>query len=117
MHKRRPGYTLFELMLVLAVLIVVGALSVPVVESMLSTPRVTAGRDMVRARLADIRGRAMQEGRPYKFCFMEKSGKFRLEPEDSDTSDGSGALIFEGELPEKLMDWVRIRLRTCGIMI
>src|SRR5258708_432768 len=88
-------------MLVMAVILVTGAIAVPVIDSMMADGRVKAARDMVRGSWADIRGRAMKEGRPYKFSIMENTGKFRIEPEDGTgpSDDGDDALVFEGELP------------------
>ena len=103
----RAGYTLLELMLVLVVLIVASAISIPVIDAMMADHRLKAARDMVRARWADIRGRAMKEGRPYKFSIIDNTGKFKIEPEDADAApDGDGderPLVFEGELPEKVL--------------
>ena len=58
-----------------------------------------------QARWADIRGRAMREGRPYKFSIIANTGQYKIEPEDaSDPSDtDDDPLIFEGELPSKVI--------------
>jgi prepilin-type N-terminal cleavage/methylation domain-containing protein len=109
---RQPaGFTLLELMLVMAVLLVAAAITVPVIDSMMTTGNVKAARDMVRARWADIRGRAMKEGRPWKFSVIYQTGQFKIEPEDpnepSDSSDdlatGSSDRTGEGELPPKVL--------------
>jgi prepilin-type N-terminal cleavage/methylation domain-containing protein len=108
----RSGYTLIELALVLAVLVIVAALTFPLIEPMLSENNVTASRDMVRARWADARGRALEEGRPYRFAVTEGTGKFRIAPDDdmywSGSNTGVGGaddkpLILEGELPEGVL--------------
>jgi prepilin-type N-terminal cleavage/methylation domain-containing protein len=107
----RSGYTLIELMLVLALLVVVTSLAFPLIEPMLSENRVTAARDMVRARWAEMRGRAMAEGRAYRFAVTENTGHFRVAPDDeaywsgkSDDQDvDDKPLIVEGELPEGVL--------------
>ena len=108
----RSGYTLMELALVLAVLVIVAALTFPLIEPMLSENNVTAARDMVRARWADARGRALEEGRPYRFAVTENTGKFRIAPDDDMYWSGSNTavngaddkpLILEGELPEGVL--------------
>lgn len=105
MSARRTGFTLLELMLVMMLILIAAALTVPVIETMLSDGRVKAARDMVRARWADARGRAMREGRPYKFSTIAGTGKFKVEPEDpnapSDTEDPP--FILEGDLPEEIV--------------
>src|ERR1700704_5905928 len=96
---RRSGFTLFEMMLVMMVLLVAAAITIPAIDAMMSDGRVKADRDMVRARWADIRGRAMKEGRPYKFSIIDQTGKFKIEPEDGNAASDSDdpPLIFEGE--------------------
>jgi prepilin-type N-terminal cleavage/methylation domain-containing protein len=109
---QRPGYTLIELALVLAVLVIVAALTFPLIEPMLSENNVTAAQDVVRARWAETRGRALEEGRAYRFAVTENTGKFRIAPDDDlywsgNMTDGTGAddkpLILEGELPEGVL--------------
>ncbi len=103
----RRGYTLLEVMLVLALILIVAAMSMPSMDAMLSSNNVSAARDMVRARWAEMRSRAMEEGRPYRFAVTENTGKFRVAPDDAaywgSDSTGQGAddapLIVEGELP------------------
>lgn len=105
MAGRRAGFTLFELMLVMMIILIVAAITIPAIDAMMADGRVKAARDMVRARWADARGRAMREGRPYKFSIIANTGKFKIEPEDpnapSDTEDA--AYVLEGELPENVM--------------
>ena len=67
----------------MAVILVAAAISIPAIDAMMSDGRLKGARDMVQARWADIRGRAMQEGRPYKFSVMYGTGKFKIEPEVS----------------------------------
>jgi prepilin-type N-terminal cleavage/methylation domain-containing protein len=100
----RGGFTLFELMLVMMIALVALAISIPAIDAMMDDGNVKAARDVVRARLADARGRAMQEGRPYKFSVNYQTNKFRVEPEDPNTvSDtGDAALVVEDELPSKI---------------
>jgi prepilin-type N-terminal cleavage/methylation domain-containing protein len=99
--RLRSGFTLFELMLVMAIVLVAGALSIPAIEAMMADARVKGARDMVRAKWADIRARAIDEGRPYKFSIIGGSGLYKLEPVDiNEPSDtGGDPLIFVGELP------------------
>ncbi len=101
MVNKRAGFTLFELMLVMAIILVAAAITIPAIDAMMSDGSLKAARDMVRARWADIRGRAMKEGRPYKFSTIDQSKKFKIEPEDSNAPSDSDEppIIYEGELP------------------
>ena len=109
---RRPGYTLFEIVLVLAVILIVTALGMPAMDAMLASNKVTAARDMVRARWAETRGWALEEGRAYRFAVTENTGKFRVAPDDdmywsggqtSGTTADDTPFILEGELPEGVL--------------
>ncbi len=101
MAASRPAYTLFELMLVMAVLVLAASITIPVISALRNPHLARAAADMVRARWADMRNRAMQEGRAYKFSVVENTGRFKIEPEEEAEGDGEEApWIFEGELPE-----------------
>ena len=102
----RHGYTMFELVLVLAVIVIAASLSMPAIDALLASNNVSAARDMVRTQWAEMRARALEEGRPYRFAVTENTGKFRVAPDDDVYWGGSGnkpaedkPLIVEGELP------------------
>jgi prepilin-type N-terminal cleavage/methylation domain-containing protein len=97
----RRGFTLLELILVLAILIIVTAVSVPVITTMLVDARMTAGADMVRARLADTRAKALDSGKPWKLAYLPNSGVFQLAAEDADEWNDAG------ETPKETQDIVR----------
>lgn len=106
----RRGYTLFELMLVMALLVLAATLTLPLIEPMLGQNRLVASRDLVRARWAEMRARAMEEGRAYRFAVTENTGRFRIAPDEEAYWSGSGGqegeerpLILEGELPEGVL--------------
>ena len=110
MARPHSGFTLFELMLVMAVILIAGAITVPAIDSMMADGRLKAARDMVQARWADAQGRAMKEGRPYKFSVIYQTGQFKVEPEDPDAaSDADDAVTsdkgftVEGELPTGIL--------------
>jgi type II secretory pathway pseudopilin PulG len=98
--KRRSGYTLFELGLVMAVLVVIGAISVPVLKPMLTSNNLQAASDMVHSRWSEMRTRAIADGRAYRFSIMENTGKFRIAPEDEECANcDCQPLVAEGTLP------------------
>src|SRR6516225_4148084 len=86
----RRGYTLLELMLVMAVMLMVGAMTVPMLyDSLYGDIKVTAAADKVRARWADCRWQAIEQGRPYRFAVIPNTGKFRIEPYQATPQTGS----------------------------
>jgi prepilin-type N-terminal cleavage/methylation domain-containing protein len=106
-HRR--GYTLFELMLVITIMLMVGALAAPLVFMALhNDTKVQAAADMVRARWADCRYQAVEENRPYVFMVVPNTGKFKImpyvpnqngAPPAQDNTDNPGFTI-EDRLPE-----------------
>lgn len=86
----RRAYTLFELILVLALLVVLSALAYPSLESMYGDFRLTSAADQVRARWAAARAQAMDEGRPYRFAIVPNKGNFRVAPDSGDYWPGNG---------------------------
>jgi prepilin-type N-terminal cleavage/methylation domain-containing protein len=85
----RPGYTLFELTLVLALLVLLAAIAYPTMDSLLGTFRMTAAADMVRAYWADARAHAMNEGQAYRFAVVPGKGNFRVAPDSPEFWSGT----------------------------
>jgi prepilin-type N-terminal cleavage/methylation domain-containing protein len=112
-RKPRRGYTLLEVSLVLALMVVVAAIAYPSLDAMYGDVRVTAGADAIRAAWASARAHAMNEGRSYQFAVAPGHGRYRVAPEGSDFGGGSDAvagdadpsnppLILEEALPKGL---------------
>jgi prepilin-type N-terminal cleavage/methylation domain-containing protein len=105
----RRGYTLFELLVVLALLLLVAGLAVPSLESMYADYRLQAAVDQVRAKWAEARAHAVAEGRPYRFSVSADGSSFRVAPDGADFWGGGDAsapagapdapLVFEDSLP------------------
>jgi prepilin-type N-terminal cleavage/methylation domain-containing protein len=104
----RSAFTLFELVLVLAVMVMFAALAYPSMEAMYGGYRLTAGVDMVRAAWAAARSRAIEEGHPYRFAIIPGEGRFRVAPDSGAYWSGNGPsddagpppLIQEDALPK-----------------
>jgi type II secretory pathway pseudopilin PulG len=90
--RSRSGFTLFELLLVCAVVIVLGAMIAPSINGMYSNYRAAASADQVRAAWAEARTHAMNEGRPYRFCVKPNTGEFRVAPDASPYWAGNDSL-------------------------
>jgi len=87
----RRGFTLFEMMLVLVIIVIVASLASPLLfEGLHNEGKVEAASDMVRARWADCRSHAIEEGRPYCFRVIPNTGKFKIEPYDAASQAGGG---------------------------
>jgi hypothetical protein len=68
-----------ELMLVLALLVIVGALVFPAFERPFASQRLHSAADMVKAEWMRTRVRAMTTGLPHAFRFQPESGYFQIE--------------------------------------
>jgi prepilin-type N-terminal cleavage/methylation domain-containing protein len=92
----RRGYTLLELTLVLAIIVVVAGLSFPSIEGMLSHYKATAAADTVRGAWTSTRSAAIDDGRAYRFAVIPGKGNFRIAPDDPTYWSG-GAAFPDGE--------------------
>lgn len=102
--RQRQAFTLFEVVLVLAVIIVLSALAYPSLDSMYGEFRLTAATDQVRARWAEARARAMDEGRPYRFAVVPNQGNFRIAPDSADFWSGNGDAASNSDAPPLVLE-------------
>lgn len=106
---KRQAYTLMEIVCVVAIIAAAAAMSVPVWQTMLTDARMTAAGDQVRARLADARSKAMEQGVPWKFAYIPGTGVYQLAPEDSqdwsstDTTPTRTDVLIRDELPKDVV--------------
>ncbi len=99
---RRSGFTLFEMVLVLLLVVVAASLASPLLDTLLHPNQVTAAIDAVTVNLEQARSRAIEEGRPFRFSIVEGGNTFRIEPDDAATNTDAGYTI-DGELPESCL--------------
>ena len=81
--KERAAYTLMELMIVIALILAITAISMPVIGTMLDDARLEGATDMVRAKTAEARAYAMEEGKPWRVAYIPGTGVIQVAPEDS----------------------------------
>lgn len=86
------GMTLFEVLLVLALLVVVAAVSMPAISSSLSRARLENGAELVRAAWGKARVAAMQVGEPYIFRYEPKGSRYQIVRLSAITADDAGDL-------------------------
>jgi len=107
-HRAEKGMTLFEVLLVLILLVVMGSLARPALEGTLASFRLQRGTDQVLADWARVRTRAIEDGQVYQFRFAENSNKYRVDPwyaqesyQASETSQPDNKSADADELSEK----------------
>lgn len=106
----RAGFTLLEVMLVMAILIIFAAVAAPTVFSLTRDTKVKAAADTIRARANEARAAAVGENRTYRFSLSSDGTRVRVAPDDTafDTIDLTDALdadeptIVEETLPKEV---------------
>ena len=111
LSAHRSGFSLFELLIVLGLLVVIGAIAVPGFISRLRDSRVMRAADSVREVLAEARTFAIDTGIDYQFRY-EVNGQFFVvlptesEPTNSNsTTNDAGTseyMRLSGQLDETL---------------
>ena len=113
MTSRRSGFSLFELMLVMAILVAASFLAIPAIQPMIATNDLQAASDAIQGRWTEMRTRAIAEGQPYRFAIREKTGEYKIAPDTKDYWGGDGEaatgtgdvqpLVVEDKLPGKVV--------------
>lgn len=121
-HRPRRGYTILELIVVMALLIMLAVVVLPSVGAIQGGTRQRAGADAVRAELASARARARDEGQPYRIAISEDGRRLRREADGPDfgtaTGDGvpgSSAACVEFEFDKKVAAEVQTMDGTAAV--
>ncbi|MCS6976890.1 MAG: prepilin-type N-terminal cleavage/methylation domain-containing protein [Gemmatales bacterium] len=80
--RPRVGFTLMEVILVLAIIVLVAAVAIPSFQAWSYGYRLQQGVDTLRTLWIKARTAAMEEGRPYRFQYILGTGSYRLAPDD-----------------------------------
>ena len=83
--QNRTALTLMELLIVVAILSLVAAMAVPLVQRSFESQRVNKAAVLVRAAMNKARVKAMRSGEVYGFYYFPDSRQYRVAPFNSDT--------------------------------
>jgi prepilin-type N-terminal cleavage/methylation domain-containing protein len=111
--KRRRGFTLLEMVAVLAVLIILGAVLIPTLSGVRGDTRSKAGADSVRSFMAEARAKAMEDGTPYRLSVSPDGRSLRIAVENG--TMGMGMIEDDGtgfSREDQLPDGVTAKLIT-----
>jgi len=105
----RGGFTLFELLVVAAVIILIGAIIFPALLSTTETQQLVSSGDTMRTFFARSRNKAMRDGQTLALRYEIGGNKFLIEPwdtGDSNVESNASASSFNllGQLQETLTD-------------
>jgi hypothetical protein len=97
----RRGVTLFELMLVLVVLVLIGALAWPALDRPLARQRLRYAGDQVRTSWARARNQAMTSGETCLFYYQPGGGQFYVQQAGGDGAFAapSNSVAFGADVP------------------
>ena len=101
--RRRAAITLFELLLVLVLLVVIGSLATPLFEGSFSSVRLRRGTDQILAAWSEARTHAIESGQIYQFRFEPEGRDYRVDPWESDLEPDS-PIIDDVALDEVAID-------------
>jgi prepilin-type N-terminal cleavage/methylation domain-containing protein len=90
-RRPRPGYTLMEMVAVLAVVLILGAVTVPTLNGLKGNADQRAAADAVRERIADARGLAMEQGQPYRLAVSADGTRLRVAPDGEEFASAQAA--------------------------
>lgn len=111
-RRRRGGFTLLEVLLVLAIIVLLGALSWPALSGPLAVQRLKSGADDVRIQFVQARIDAVSKGRVFQFRFMPEGDRFLVEsmptPEAMTADVESAGSAEGGSLDGTLQDDVPV---------
>lgn len=112
MSRRRPsraGFTLLELIAVMAALLILGAVVLPSVGGMARDTKVKAGADLLRQRVAEARSHSIGDGRVYRLSVSPDGQRVRVAPDadDPQTADPDAEKPFAAE--DAFPDGVTVR--------
>ena len=84
--RRRAAFTLLELLLALAVLVAVAAITWPALERPLATQRLRRAAEQVRTQWIKTRTKAINAGETFSFRYQPDTARFRVEVQSQDAA-------------------------------
>jgi type II secretory pathway pseudopilin PulG len=106
--SNRSGISLVEILVTMAVIVAIGGIIAPTIQSLGRNSKSKAAEDTLRGRVADARGAAIEDARPYRLAISPDGLHIRVAPDDqafvnaaaSNDEDDAGPLITESDLPK-----------------
>ena len=90
-RTRRRGFTILEILVVMAIILLLGAILLPTVGAFWGNNRTKASANMLQARLADARSYAIAQGRPYQVLASPDGTQVKVAPDASEPPEQIGS--------------------------
>jgi len=118
-RRSNHGMTLFEILLVLILLVIMGSLARPALEGTLASFRLQRASDQVLADWAKTRTRAIEDGQVYQFRFSENSSEYRVDrwyADDKTEEPNENTWRLKASIPEavKFAEGQQATVETTG---
>lgn len=102
--RNRRGWTLFEMMVVMALVVILGAVAAPSLFSSYTQYRLKSAADGMAAAFARARDSARRHGCSYRLSIIPDTGNYRIAPDNPDAVTGTtnqqgDPLVIEDHLP------------------
>lgn len=112
----RPGMTLIEILLVMAIMLAIAAIALPTMSAMYSDLQVKAAADEVRSVWTDCRTYSIEEGRAYRFAVQPDTGQYRIAPDSAEFWGGTASETAYGSEDASVPAHVQEGLLTGSIL-
>jgi prepilin-type N-terminal cleavage/methylation domain-containing protein len=86
LERQRGGFTLIEVLIVMAILVLLAAITLPLIRKPLLRREVQSAADSVRTKMFHARIGAMQSRHVYTFQYQPGSGTYRVSPDGQPSS-------------------------------
>lgn len=94
--SKRSAFTLMEVMVVVAILVIISAIAYPSMDGFRDRMRLDGSVDQIRGKWGECRAHAIEEGRSYRFAVKAGTNQYRVAPDAAEFWDGGGDAAATG---------------------